>query len=223
MLLELGRRRALDRPVAAVVHPRRELVDHQPAAPQLEQLDRQQPDEVEAADEPVGDLAGVAGHERVDRGGRDALDEDARVVDVARRPGTSSDRPVAVAGADDRQLGLEVDLALQEQRAGRPAAERRHRGLDPVRVRDPDLAAAVVPAERHLEPATGSRAPRRRPRASSTPRTSRHGAAHSPISRMNRRSASRSLGGPERGQPGAQRRQLAGRGRGRSSPTCSSS
>ena len=41
LLLELGRRRALDRPVAAVVHPRRELVDHQPAAAQLEQLDGQ--------------------------------------------------------------------------------------------------------------------------------------------------------------------------------------
>ena len=82
MLLELRGDRALDRPVAGVVHPRRELVDHQAAAPELEQLDREQADEVEAADEAVGDLAGIGGDERMDRGRRDALDEDPRVVDV---------------------------------------------------------------------------------------------------------------------------------------------
>ena len=52
MLLELRGRRAVDRPVAGVVRTHRELVDQQPAVRGLEQLDGQQPDDVELLGDP---------------------------------------------------------------------------------------------------------------------------------------------------------------------------
>ena len=211
LLLELGRRRALDRPVARVVDPRRELVDHQPAAAQLEQLDGQQPDEVEAAREPLGDLGGVERLERIDRRRRDALGQDPGVVDVARRR-EGAGPPVAVAGEDHRQLGLEVDLRLEQQRPAVLAAQRADRGRDLGTRTDPRLAPPVVAAERQLEPARVAErvrgglgvvdpahlAPRRHVLADGADEP----ALREPV-----------LGRPERRQPGPQRGVLPG-GRG---------
>ena len=123
VLLELGRRRALDRPVAAVVDARRQLVDDEGAVAAGGtarrsacrsgpwRSARRRPMSAAAAAIAVGD-----------RGRRDRLEQDARVVHV---PGDREGRGRAVdaAGDDDRQLRLEVELALGEQR--RPGLARR--------------------------------------------------------------------------------------------------
>jgi hypothetical protein len=68
VLLELGGHGAFDRPVARVVHPRRQLVDEDAPARQQEQLDRQQADDVEPAGEPAGHAHRITDDDRVDRG-----------------------------------------------------------------------------------------------------------------------------------------------------------
>ncbi len=55
MVLELARLRAVDRPVARVVHARGELVREQPAV-DLEELDREHADVVELVEQAPGDL-----------------------------------------------------------------------------------------------------------------------------------------------------------------------
>ena len=52
MVLELARRRALDRPVAGVVDARRELVREQAAA-DVEELEREHADVAELVEQPV--------------------------------------------------------------------------------------------------------------------------------------------------------------------------
>ena len=158
------------------------------------------------ADEPVGDLArrrtatsGWIG------AGATLSTRMPGVVDVARRPGTRATGPSrSRAQTTDSSASKSISRSSSSGPAGPPPSAVTAAST-PAAIRDPGLAAAVVPAERHLEPATGSRARRRRRAASSTPRTSRHGAAHSPISRMNRRSASRSWVASSARQPRAQR------------------
>ena len=73
-------------------------------------------------------------------------------MDVARRR-EGAGPPVAVPGEDHRQLGLEVDLRLEQQRPAVLAAQRADRGRDLGTLADPCLAPSVVAAERQLEPA----------------------------------------------------------------------
>ena len=153
MLLELRRRRALDRPVAAVVDARGELVDHRARpAGQLEQLHGQHArpgpgrgrskSAISAASKAtIGWTgAGATVSARIPRSWR------------LRATGNASGAPGAVAGAHDRQLGLEGDLALEQQRvASSPPRDATAAG-ELGGTLDPQLAAAVVPAERDLEP-----------------------------------------------------------------------
>ena len=131
MLLELRGDRAFDRPVAAVVHARRDLVDDRPVA-RGEEFDGQNADMAERLGDPrrprarLLDLArdGVAG-----RNGRGA--QYAFAVDVV---GAVPEGRAAVgpASKDDGEFGGEVDPAsatagsppIASQAASRVAGER---------------------------------------------------------------------------------------------------
>ena len=151
LLLELRGHGALDRPVAGVVHPRRELVDHQPAAPELEQLDRQQPDEVEAADEAVRDLARV---ERPPAGGSARARRSRR---GSRRRGRCARLGTRASGPRGRARTRPTAPPRTRSRAPAAAARPspppsdRDRPRDVARTFDPDLAPAVVAADGSLE------------------------------------------------------------------------
>ena len=162
VLLELGGGRALDRPVAAVVDARRELVDDEPAVRHQEQLGGQRAGHADRHRQPLGQRDRPVGDVRVDAGRGDALDEDARVVAVAgeRVRGHAAER---AARDHDRQLALEVHLGLGEQRRTGGATERRQGAVDLGRVRDAELAAAVVAAGRDLEPQGQAQAVERDP------------------------------------------------------------
>ena len=113
---------------------------------------RSAPDQVEAAASRAA-MAHRRPADRVDGRRRDGLDEDPVVVDVRGRPGKAADPAIDGARDDDRELRRERELALE--RAGRPARPPRalHRRLDArPTARDADLAAAVVPTGRGLEP-----------------------------------------------------------------------
>ena len=102
---------------------------------------------------PVGEALAerdrVAGDLRVDRRRGDALDEDARVVDVAReREGAV--RP-SRRGRRRSTARLEGHLGLGEQRLAGGTAEALDRIVDLGRADQADLAAAVVAAGRDLE------------------------------------------------------------------------
>src|SRR5207245_10745799 len=71
-------------------------------------------------------------------------------MDVARDR-ECGDRPVEGSSAHDRELALEVELALEEKGPAVAAADRRPVG-EAVRVRQANLASAVVATERRLEP-----------------------------------------------------------------------
>ena len=57
VLLELRHRRAVERPVSGIVHPRRDLVDQKPAVAQHEHLDREHADIGEFLRDRFGDAA----------------------------------------------------------------------------------------------------------------------------------------------------------------------
>src|SRR6185437_2643016 len=61
VLLELAHRAGLDRPVPGIVHPGRDLVDHERTVAQHEQLHRQHADVVERLGDPAGDRLGRVG------------------------------------------------------------------------------------------------------------------------------------------------------------------
>jgi hypothetical protein len=129
VLLELRRRRALDRPVAAVVDPRRELIDHQRAVAKQEQLNRERADEVHGRSEVQPDGGGLATDGRGQVSGRHGLDEDAAVVEVARG---RKDRglPVESARDDHRQFHVEIQFPLGEQERPHGPAQAAHRRRD---------------------------------------------------------------------------------------------
>ena len=71
---------------------------------------------------------------------------------VFRATGKAAHRPIEPASDDDRQLRLEIELALGEQGgSGRPA-EPLPGVVELRRVGDPELTSPVIAADRQLEP-----------------------------------------------------------------------
>ena len=127
----------------------------------------------------------------LDRRRRDGLDQDPCVVAV---PGDRERRRLAVdvPRDHDRQLALEGQLALgQQRRAGLPP-EPLPGVVELGDVGDPELAAAVVATDRQLEPERQAEVRRGGTRLVHGRRTARHGATAIPAASTNRRSASRS-------------------------------
>src|SRR6187455_2425350 len=110
MVLELARLRAVDRPVPAVVHARRELVREE-VAPGLEELDGQHADVAELVEQPRRYLLGLALWGIRRRRARHGQDPAAMLVLRHR-----IERGLAGASAhrDDRQLALEGDDPLRQ-------------------------------------------------------------------------------------------------------------
>ena len=108
MVLELARRRALDRPVPAVVHTRSELVREQPAA-DVEELEREDADVAELVEQSRRVVLGL-GLRRVGRR-RARAPQDPVLVHVLDE---RVERGLARAAADreQRQLAVEVDTFL---------------------------------------------------------------------------------------------------------------
>ena len=109
VVLELARLRAVDRPVASVVHARRELVRQQPPL-DLEELHREHADIAELLHERGAELLGVTLRSVARRGASDA--ENPVAMDVlAHRP--EPRLPVASAHTDDRELAVEPNDLLR--------------------------------------------------------------------------------------------------------------
>ena len=224
VLLELAGRGALDRPVAAVVDARRQLVHDERAIPEQEQLDGQRPARGRAARQPAAEGLGRATTARRPGAAREPpTRRGCRRRGGSARPGRRSTVPAMSRATTTEHSRDEGQLALEEEPAA-PAgpAEAFERPVDIARVADPHLAPAVVAAHRDLEP-------ERQPsssaavRSSSIVRTSRHGAtAMRRRSSRNRRSASRSWVTSRAHTPGrtGQTPSTARRPR---RPTCSSS
>ena len=129
VLLELRGRGALDRPVAGVVDARRELVDDQRAVAEQEQLRGQRAAQVHRA-RPASSPIVVAHAATSGATGAGATDS-ARIPASwrFRAIGKAAHGAIERARDDDRQLGLEVELALGEQGvalgAGRAGPRRR--------------------------------------------------------------------------------------------------
>ena len=151
VLLELRCRGALDRPVAGVVDAWRQLVDDQRAVAEEEELGGEGAAQVHRLGEGRPDLDGASGDIGGHRSRRHRFDEDPLVMGV---PGDREDRHGAVETArdDDGQLGGEVELALGEERGTRRPAETLPGIVELRGRRDPELSAAVVSADRQLEP-----------------------------------------------------------------------
>ena len=202
VLLELGGQRALDRPVARVVDPRRELVDDERWSGITNSSTVSSPTTSSPrASRPAMPIASP-GDDRADRRRRDRLDQHAAVVDVARdREGHGP--PVAIARDDHRDLRLEASSRSSEQR---PLGRRRRAPPRP-RPRPPGSAIrtwppAVVAADRRLEPERVAQLVGGRAQVRASERTARHGATGSPRPWRNRRSASRSWVTRSVGRPG---------------------
>ena len=104
---------AVDRPVARIVRPRRDLVDQNLAGLRDEHFDCKHPDEVELLSDMTGDDLGAHRDLRSDAGRGDRRVEDmAGMLIFDRRIG----RPgaVAAAGDDDRNLAGEIDKAFED-------------------------------------------------------------------------------------------------------------
>src|SRR6266540_5258664 len=140
MVLELARHGAFDGPVAGVVDTRRQLVDEELAA-DVEQLDGEDAGVRELVEELACDLLpGVlesCGH--VGRG-PEAPAEDAVGVMVLDE-GPARRGAVATAHGEDRELPVERDVRLENQRVG---TKLRERSLDVALLAEDDLALAVV-------------------------------------------------------------------------------
>ena len=151
VLFELRCGGTFDRPVAAVVDTRSELVDHELAVRHQEQLGRERPGHAHRDGQPLPEVSGTVGDLGGDRRGRHGFRQDPRVVGVPRQRERRRSA-VDAAGHDDRHLHVEGHLGLgQEGVAGR-AAEPLER---PIEVRGgvhADLAPAVVPPGRGLDP-----------------------------------------------------------------------
>ncbi len=140
MLLELVDLAAVQGPVAGVVHPRREFVDAQGPALQLEQLDPDHPDIVEGIERLAGDRLGF-GPGRVRQAGRSmGRAQDAALVPVLAHR-IAGDLARSAPGRDHRQLAHEGDASLQDRRL---CADPSEGGLGVRLVFDPGLALAVV-------------------------------------------------------------------------------
>ena len=119
------------------------------------------------------------------------LEQDPRIVAIAdgrKRHGPAIDAP----GDDDRQLTGEVDLPLEQQPGGRGRAfegnpRRLEVGGGPA---DPDLAPAVVAADRRLEAEREAERERAGLELGSAPHLAKRGLGRTAASRK-RRSASR--------------------------------
>ena len=154
VLLELAGRGAFDRPMAAVVDPRRQLVDDERAIREQEQLDGQGSDHIEGFSEvgrdPLGPCRDLGGHRQ--RRGDEGLEQDPGVVPIA--PGGERHGPaVEPAGDDHRQLAGKVELAFEQQACRvRRTLEVPPGGFEIGRPGQADLRTAVVAADRGLEP-----------------------------------------------------------------------
>ena len=177
VLLELRRRGAFDRPVAAVVDSRGELVDDELAVRHEEQLGGQRPDHAHRHRQPLPEVGGTLGDLGRDRRGRHGFGQDARVVRVAcqREGGRTA---VEAARHDDRDLHVERHLGLGQEharrRAGR-AARARHRGppTAPTRIWLRPSYPPVVALTRSGSPSSSAAAggrPSSGPRARARPR-----------------------------------------------------
>ena len=158
MLLELRGRRALDRPVAAIVDPRRNLVDERavgawrrtrPSARRHGRARRRSPRRPRRASRPAPSIGGAGGDGRAAqdavRHARCAVSGKAR----SRRP------PRARSGLNSASKSIAGFGHRRRRRRSLPTP-RAHRRGD----RDPGLALAVI-AERRLLSTSGSRARRR--------------------------------------------------------------
>ncbi len=154
MLLELAGGGRLDRPVTAVVDPRRKLVDDQRAVGHQEQLDGEDPDEAHPRREAGPQFHRGSLDGRRDPGRDDGPNEDPTIVDVPRD--RERDRHAIDGPPDhDRQLGLERLLALEQHRAIAEAQRRRRGSDDRVEIGlvvESDLAPTVVAARGRLQP-----------------------------------------------------------------------
>ena len=149
VLLELGRRGALDRPVARVVDAWRQLVDDQRLVGHQEQLHGQGALEVHRRRERGPDRGRVLRHPGRSRGGHARSGEDAGVMHV---PPDREGRDLVAGSRDDhRELHREGELALGEQDDTGLNAEALPGTVELVRGGDPDLAPAVIAAGRQLE------------------------------------------------------------------------
>jgi hypothetical protein len=115
VVLELGGERALDRPVAAVVDPRRHLVEQRPLG-RREEFERQHSDIVERIGDFAGERLGFGGGGRKRlAGGHGGAGEDAAMMLVAgHRPGHGL--AVGAAAEQDRELGVERHKGLENRR-----------------------------------------------------------------------------------------------------------
>ena len=159
VLLELRGRGALDRPVAAVVDARRQLVDDERSVGQQEQLDGERAAQAHRDREPLGRCRRAASAIAAGIGrGRDRLDEDAVVVDV---PSDREGRHLAIRPArdDDRQLRLERELASRP--AGRPPARPPSRSMAPRRPRSSRPGSGCGRRTRRWSPSAGAAGPAR--------------------------------------------------------------
>ena len=151
VLLELRGRGALDRPVAAVVDPRGELVDDEAAVGHEEQLHGQRADEAHRHGQPLPELGGTRGDLGRDRRGRHGFRRGCPHRGVLRDSGN-----VAATPSRPRVTTIETSSRMasrlgQERLAGRPA-ESFERPVSVRRAVQPDLAPAVVAAGRRLDP-----------------------------------------------------------------------
>ena len=136
---------ALDRPVAAVVHARRDLVDHRRRRAG-EELDRQHPDMVERLGDARRRVASA--HLRA-IGGAGARVGARRMPPRARSAASDrADLAVGPRASDDREFGVEIASQLSTTAGRAPIAVPRRLGL--VARADPDLALAVVAERRAL-------------------------------------------------------------------------
>src|SRR3990172_2486984 len=146
-LLELARRAGVDRPVARVVRPRRDLVDEQALIVGNEHLDREQAHELEALSDRPGDRLRLMRDTGRELGRGEGGIEDVLLVPVLDRH-VAAHRAVEPARHDDRDLHAEIDPRLENGRCSPDRAPRRLALPDRLDVR---LALAVVAQAPRLE------------------------------------------------------------------------
>ena len=98
------------------MRPRRQLVDQQLVLPIDEELDAQHAHDLQPLQDLAGDLHGLAGHSRRDRGRADRQVENMPAVAVLDRA-VGDERAIRAAGRDDRDFALEVDERFQDRLA----------------------------------------------------------------------------------------------------------
>ena len=111
MLFELVADAAVLGPVAGVVDARRDLIDQQQAAAEVEQFDADHSDVIQPFEDGDGDGMGAGLGPGIDLCGCDGRLQDAALVDVLTQR-IDGDGTVAAAGADHRQFALECGPGL---------------------------------------------------------------------------------------------------------------